>query len=150
MTKTIKQIIEDTRREREADAKRFEEHDGDLCMLCHAYGADKRNLFMSCLYDLKEVVPEFIDMSDVDKAAGNDFYRGYYLRICKSCRGALLGHLRRWAAERRNLRNTPKNHDGRVLDDHPIQNIPVRVDGAVVMMSEHEYRLYRQQLDTDQ
>jgi len=37
------------------DDKRFEEHDEALCMLCGAYGNDKRSLLISCFYDISEL-----------------------------------------------------------------------------------------------
>lgn len=89
------------------DRGRYENHDGDLCMLCGAHGSDKRNLFVSCLYAIHEVVPEAIDL----RAAGTERV-GYYLRICKSCRGRFLEGLGRWRAECIALRGTPMDHDG--------------------------------------
>jgi hypothetical protein len=96
------------------DAKRFKELDGDLCQLCNAYGADKRSLILACFYDVTEVVPEAIDLTDV---AGALKGRGYYLRLCKSCRGRLLGMLKGWRNECIALRGLPKDHDGGIEDE---------------------------------
>lgn len=130
-------LIDRVTKRREADKQRFDEIDGDHCMLCGAYGADKRNLRIDCLYDVSEVIPEAIDMFLVDKS-------GWYLRICKTCRGKLLGHLREWRDERVALRETPKDHDGYPLDDDESANIPVRVNGMIVMMTDEQYAEYRQ------
>lgn len=136
----LKDLLERVDERREHDAKRWEERDGDLCMLCHAHGADKRSLFLSCFYDVSEVVPEAIDLKGCDESV-ND--RGWYLRICKSCRGALLQRLQGWRNERVALRSLPKDHDGYILEVEEEGNIPVRIHGATVMMTEEEYRNYK-------
>ena len=130
----IRKMVNDTKRRREADAKRYAEQDTDLCMVCHAYGADKRSLHISCLYAVHEVVPEAIDLYDVP-----DKPNTYYLRICKACRGELLRHLQQWRDERAALRDEPKDHDGRVDDDDMGRCIPMRVNGATVLMTRDEY-----------
>ena len=76
----------------------------DTCMLCHAHGEDKRTLVISCFYDLTEVAEEFVPVDEVES--------GYYLRICKSCRAALLHLLRDWCNERANRRGLVLDHDG--------------------------------------
>jgi len=135
-------LMQDNKSRREHDAKRFNELDGDLCQLCHAYGADKRSLFIDCFYDIHEVVPEAIDLFAVE---GELMKRGYYLRICKACRGALLGHLQQWRQERIALRDVPKDHDGNPeeSDGDTRELIPVRINGATIMMNEYEYSEYK-------
>ena len=134
-------MMDEIEKENETDAERYRESDEGLCMLCHAYGNDKRSLFVACFYRIKEIVPEFISLSLVE----NMERRGYYLRICKTCRGRFLGHLREWAAECKSRRDIPKDHDGDDLwDRDPIQNIPVRIDGMTVMLSELEYKIYKE------
>ena len=136
----LDKMLDGIRKDQEADAKRFKESDSDLCMLCHAWGSDKRSLFVSCFYQIKEIVPEFIELSLVEGMEK----RGYYLRICKTCRGRFLGHLRDWAEECITRRDIPKDHDGYELCGYdPIQNIPVRIDGVTVMLSEVEYEIYK-------
>lgn len=101
-------LIERTQQRRNRDKERYEQHDSDLCMLCGAYGADKRSLFISCFYEVSEVVPEAIDLFEVEGMEK----RGYYLRICKTCRRHLLQHLQEWRKERVARREIPKDHDG--------------------------------------
>lgn len=138
---SLSRMIEESKARREAGAKAFAEHDKDLCMLCHAYGADKRSLFIDCFYAIYEAVPEALDISGVEPRLERG--RGYYLRLCKSCRGRLIGHLRLWREECVALRGVPKNHDGGLDDEDPEKNVPVRIDGAIVMMTEEEWRAWR-------
>ena len=140
--KTIQEMIEDIKRKRVEEAKHFEELDVKLCMLCHAYGADKRSLFIDCFYDIQEIVPEALDITDVKEPPRG----GYYLRICKNCRGNLLGRLGMWRDERIARRNLPKDHDGDQLDEDidPNKNIPVRINGTIVMMDEEGFKYYKE------
>ena len=135
----IKKMIDEVKQERKADKERYKNLDDDLCMLCHAYGTDKRSLTIDCFYQIKEVVPEAIDMHLLE----ND--KGYYLRICKSCRGELLGLLKTWRDNCISRRGIAKDHDGCpeewVTAD---ANIPVRINGAVVMMTEENYTEYKE------
>lgn len=133
--------LEDLKKQREADAEKFRTCDDDLCMICHAYGADKRSLFISMFYQLKEVAPEFIELFAVEEFKD----RGYYLRLCKSCRGAVMSALREAFNLRRRLRGTLLDHDGYRMDEEYIDgyNIPVRVDGVVVMMDQYQYEEYK-------
>ena len=121
------------------DAWRFAESDGDLCMLCGAYGTDKRSLFISCLYDVSEAVPEALNLRYVPGLEA----RGWYVRLCKSCRGSLLGQMREWRNERVALRGMVKDHDGYVEEADPERCISVRVDGMCVMMLEHVWEEWR-------
>lgn len=136
----ISEILEESNARRLADADRFASLDHDLCQLCHAYGADKRSLFISCFYAVHEVVPEAIDLGGVpDEATAR---RGYYLCICKSCRAALLSLLKMWRDERAARRGIPKDHDGADDGYEADRDIPVRVNGAVVMMTDAEYAAF--------
>jgi len=137
--KEIHDLLEQARRRNEDDAKRFEALDGDLCMACHAYGADKRSLIISCGYDVSEVIPDAIKLHSCPEKLGK---RGWYLLVCKSCRAALLGLLAEWWNERVNLREIPKDHDG-YLDSDGSACIPVRQHGAVKMMTYEEWVRYR-------
>lgn len=122
---------------RRQGADRFHNHDTDLCMLCHAYGEDKRSLFIDCFYAVDEVVPEALDIAEVEGR------QGYYLRICKSCRAALLGRLREWRDERVARRDIPKDHDGEDEDWDAEADIPVRINGAVVMLTREQFDEYQ-------
>lgn len=138
-------MIEDIQERQEKDAKRFEEHDKNLCMLCHAYGTDKRSLFVSCFYDVSEVVPEIIDLHGVEHLEAHD----YYLRICKVCRAEFLQHLQEWRNERISLRDVTKNHDGYLLENDDEDSeaiIPMRVNGITVMMTPEQAEEYRASL----
>lgn len=138
--------VEDLQAKRAADAQRWEEQDSDLCQLCHAYGADKRSLLISCFYVIKEVIPEAIDLH----AVANEHVkgRGYYLRICKSCRGRLLGMLETWRNECVALRDVPKDHDGYPDGEDTDGLIPMRVNGVTVMLTPEGYER-RQRKETE-
>ena len=136
----FEEMLDRLKIEREKDEKRFNEHDGDLCMLCYACGPDKRSLFVSCLYDIKEVVPEAVDLAFCD---GFEDRGGYYLRICKSCRGSLLGKLGEWRLERIKMRDVPKREDGEPIETDVDACIPVRVNGATVMMTEEQFEIHK-------
>ena len=135
MLESIGSIIAKEDERRKTDAIRYEELDGDLCQLCHAYGADKRSLYISCFYSIHEVIPEIIDLSMCDGVPDN----GYYLRLCKSCRGRLLDMLEKWRNECVGLRNKPKDHDGSIEEQDENANIPLRVNGRIVMVTEEEF-----------
>jgi len=135
----LQDLLTRTLERREQDAKRYRELDMDSCILCDAYGADKRSLFIDCLYDISEVIPEAIDLHGCGESLKN---RGWYLRICKSCRGALLAHLLEWRTERAALRGLPKGHDGGLLEEDEEATIPIRAHGTTVMMTEEQYEAY--------
>lgn len=120
------------------DAKRFHNLDWDLCQLCGAYGDDKRSLKIECFYDVSEVIPEAIDCRQV---GGHD---GWFLRLCKSCRGDLLGLLGDWRSNRVDLRGIPKDHDGNIYEEDESKDIPVRVNGAIKMMSLDEFEVQKE------
>lgn len=121
------------------DAVRFAESDDDLCMCCHAYGEDKRSLWIDCFYAVDEVIPEAINISGVDPSPTNH-QRGYYLRICKSCRARFLGMMDTWWKDGVARRDIPKDHDGDIeCETDPDRNIPVRIHGAVAMLTPAEW-----------
>jgi hypothetical protein len=132
--------------QREQDAATFQSCDDNLCMICNAYGTDKRSLFISSFYEMKEVAPEFLDLADVP-----DFKdRGYYLRICKSCRGEILDAIRQAINVRCELRSEPKDHDGTVDYDDGGSSIPVRINGRTVMMNVWQYEEYQARQKPDE
>lgn len=101
--------LEVTRARRAADKARFEALPPDKCMLCEVEGPDMRGLYVSCGYAVHEAVPEMIDTWLVKEPVGVPFW---YLRICKSCRGAFLQHLATWADERKQRRGLEMTTDG--------------------------------------
>ena len=129
----IESMFARVNKRRHDDARRFESLDNDLCMLCNAYGADKRSLFISCLYQINEAVPEAIDLFDTEFKD-----RGWFVRICKECRGKLLEHLRDWRNECVERQSIPKDHDGGDLWDEEA-TIAVRIAGRTVWMTEEQY-----------
>jgi len=76
----LQKLIKEVQFRRKEDAKRFEQLDEDLCMCCHAYGADKRSLWLDCFYDIKEVIPDMIEIGDVEPKP-EKHQKGYYVRI---------------------------------------------------------------------
>ena len=96
----------------ERNAKAYAEHDDRLCMLCGARGDDKRSLLISCFYNIHEVVPEAINVQGVSELNENGFKVGYYVRICKYCRGDLLDRLKAWRKESAGREAWAKDHDG--------------------------------------
>lgn len=128
---------------RKTDAERFEKLDQDECQLCYARGADKRSLIIHCLYDIQEVVPEAIDLSGVKDGIKEKMLVkcGYYLRICKACRGRLLAKLEEWRKECIAQILIPKNHDGEPTNEitPPDAYIPYRVYGRTRMVTKEEY-----------
>jgi len=137
---SISRLVREADERRQRDAQRFADIDHDLCMLCGAYGADKRSLFIDCFYAVHEVVPEAIDLYDVKPRLERG--HGYYLLICKSCRGRLLSALAAWRAECVALLGKPKDHDGYLDDCEDGKNVPVRVNGITVMMDDADYATY--------
>ena len=138
----LNRIMAESQARREKGRERWESHDPNLCMACHAYGHDKRSLFISCFYEIAEFVPEFIDLHLCPDSVKN---KGYYLRICKNCRGEFLAMLREWFAQATTRRGVAKDGDGHPDDWNTDNNIPVRVDGRIIMMNEHQYEIYKKQ-----
>lgn len=133
----LQQLLSNIDTERKADAERFKNLDQNECQLCYARGEDKRSLVINCFYNVKDVLPEAIDLSNVtvETLAG----RGYYLRICKACRGRLLAKLEEWRNECIAFIPLPKNHDGELLEEGPGAYIPFRVHGRTRMVTKEEF-----------
>ena len=103
------ETVEAIDQRRALDAKRFAEHDPNLCMICGDQDLDRRSLFLDCFYNIKEAVPEAIDLADCSAEVNT---RGFYLRICKDCRSELLQHLRDWRNESFGIRcQPPTSHE---------------------------------------
>ncbi len=110
------------------------------CAICDAEGPDMRFLKMRCFYAIDELVPEM----QID--ANRKFFECW---ICKACRGSLLDKMKEWRDERVKLRDVPKDSDGHVKDDmaDPTRNIPVRINGRIVMMNVAEFRKHQGLID---
>lgn len=132
-------MFKDMESRRISDAKKFAESDKDLCMCCHAYGEDKRSLWIDCFYAVNEVIPEAIELSTHIDPQPENHTRGYYLRICKNCRARLLGMLGTWWQEGVARRELEKDHDGNVEETDPDRNIAVRENGIVKMITREEW-----------
>ena len=122
----------DRRKKRVADdAIRYKNLDLDECMLCHAHGEDMRSFFFSCVWDFGKSMEEPIDTGEI-----NDLkFNGYYLRICKSCRSELIGHIQQWRDDMVSRRGLPKDEDGNLEEFNPETDIPIRVNGAIRMIT---------------
>lgn len=92
------------------DAKAYAELDPDSCQICGAYGDDKRTFLLRCMYDMKEIAPEFLSMRAVPEF--KDRPDLFYLRVCKSCRGEILDAMYKAINRRRELRGRKLDHDG--------------------------------------
>lgn len=132
--------IEQQAAKRKADAERYAALDEDECQLCGAHGEDKRSFIASCFYDMQEVVPEFISLREVE---GTLQGRGFYLRLCKDCRGKMLSALKEWADKCRAKRGQPMDHDGHLEDNREDAIVPVRINGAIVMLTPEEFEQRR-------
>ena len=107
-------LPEKTKKRRQRDKGLFESLDPDACQICGAHGADKRSLFVDCLLELSEAIPEALDIREV----GIDSHKsGYYLRICKSCRASFIRHMQAWRSERVTLRTCVLDHDGCEIEE---------------------------------
>lgn len=104
---SLTKLLEATKKERLEDEKRWESLDIDTCMVCGAKGQERRILFVSCLYNLKEVSPLFIDLYDTQQRE-----KGFGLRICKGCRVTFLALLGAWIEKKGRLVDPHLDDDG--------------------------------------
>lgn len=130
----LREMVEANDIRYEADAKRWAKIDRDLCMLCGAHGADKRSLFVNCMYAVYEVVPEAIDLHNVSVSQG-----GFYLLICKNCRADFLNMLGEWRDRRVARRGTPMDHDGSdMIDSDGL--VAVRRHGETIWITKEQWQ----------
>ena len=130
----LKRMLDERDKRLEEDQRRFEEVEQDKCMACGAEGPDKRSLYVSCFYDMKEAIPDFIAL----KMDGKHFF---YLRICKACRAALLQMFEDWWKDCVLRGGLDLDEDG-VPIPHEDSNadIPVRIYGSCVWVTEEEWK----------
>lgn len=100
----------------------------EQCQVCEALGDDRRTLVISCGYDLHEVSKKFARTPD-------DRHAQFMLLVCKDCRGDFLGVLRRWVAKEFILKQ----------EESSDRNIPLRVDGRIIMLTKAEWDAYTTQ-----
>lgn len=131
---------------REEDALRFRDLPEDTCQLCQIAGPDKRSLFIDCWYAIHEAVPEAIDLSRVDPKPERG--QGYYLLLCKGCRGRLLTKLAEWREECLGLRGQELDEDGNLLPGEG-EVVPVRIHGAIRHMTPEVYARWRAEKDLE-
>lgn len=94
-----------------------------LCPICGDEGPDHRTVAIDCMYDLSEA-----GLDELPRTAGAP--RRFGARVCKGCRGDLIGALRVW-------------RQGGMRQEVEVGTIPVRMDGATRMVTRAEYeRLY--------
>ena len=105
-------MFEEVTTRRLEDAERFKNLNQEECMLCYAKGGDMRSFIVSALYNIGEIIREAIDLHDVE---GSLKEKGWYLRTCKSCRGALLTALGKAADECREKQNWEVDSDGAII-----------------------------------
>ena len=140
-----KKIIDEGHVKNKKDARAYEKADDDLCMLCGAKGQDKRTLLMRCFYEIREMVPEALNLAEVKEYKDKDMDSFYFLRICKCCRAKFLGHIKDWREETVALRGKMKDYDGYIDEDDreedPERNIPIRENGIIKMINIEEWNL---------
>lgn len=91
---------------------------------------DLRTVMIGCLYDLTEAGLPKLSLGAVPLDSPDSQPRPLYgLRVCKDCRGDLIGLLRTW---RNGAFHTPE-------EDDPERNVPYREDGRTVMLTLEEF-----------
>lgn len=116
------------------------------CALCKtedpAGGGDLRTLRIGCTYNLNEVSDLFVKQAAIivhPVAEGSVPPQNLYcMRICKDCRGDFMALLRQFIATQL---ETAVSRE--VEELNPERNIPVRVDGRTMMLTEAEWLTYR-------
>ena len=96
----------------------------EKCIRCREVHPDHRTIRISCLYQLDELPIPF--RLEEDENANGRYT--YCITVCKACRATFMDMLVNW------WQVVEKRHDGVVRD------IPVRIHGHTVMLSEKEYR----------
>lgn len=106
----------------------------ELCQICGREGEDRRTLRLRYFYDLSEIPDKFTKEEVIIKFAdGNEVKDTLWsVRTCKDCRGDFLGVLRKWTSGEFVVKT----------DDDPNCNIPVRVNGRVVMMTTKQWEAH--------
>ena len=110
----------------------------ELCQICNQEGEDRRTLRLQYFYDLSEMSDKFEkEEVTIRFADGHEVKNVFWsIRTCKDCRGNFLGTLRRWTS----------GEFVTATEDNPERNIPVRVDGRVVMMTTEEWQAHTARL----
>jgi hypothetical protein len=153
------------------DNKGRAESSGDKCVRCGEVDLDRRTLWMACFYEMNELGIPFEQVNVVGQRAkivrseatslafeepsGQTRSHPFYtLRVCKECRGEWMAAIRAWyrgGAEARG--ECHRAHEDCAQDqglaeacrktDDEVRDIPVRMNGATVMMTRAEYEAWR-------
>ena len=104
------------------------------CQICGQEGEDRRTLRLRYLYDFSEISDKFTSEEvTINFADGNEVRETVWsVRTCKDCRGDFLGILRRWTS----------GEFVTQTEDDPDRDIPVRVDGRLIMMTTEEWEAH--------
>jgi len=135
---------EEAQTRREIAAERFAEHNRQSCMMCGAVGEDMRTIVVSSGWEMSALVEELIDLAEVDSPLQG---RGYYCRVCKSCRGDYLRSMKFWAQACRRKRGKALTNDGAVISGAQVGpgtefSVPVLQGGFVTWLREDDYEKY--------
>lgn len=112
----------------------------DTCALCATTeyeSGDLRTLRIGCFYDLTEVSDKFTPVAATIEGVDRP-QNLYSMRICKDCRGDFMGLLRQFIDTQMST-----VVDREVDDLNPERNIPIRVDGRTMMVTEGEWESFR-------
>ena len=110
----------------------------ETCQICNQEGQGLRRLYLQYLYDLSEISDKLKKEEVTVRFADGHEVKNVFWTICtcKECRGDFLEILRHW---------TSGEFVTQTKDD-PERNIPVRVDGRVVMMNTEEWQAHTSSL----
>jgi hypothetical protein len=125
------------------DRKRLEAKETimELCQICNQEGEDRRTLHLQYFYDMSEISDKLVkEEVTIRFADGHEVKNVFWtIRTCKDCRGHFLDVVRRWTS----------GEFVTQTEDDPERNIPVRVDGRVVMMTTEEWQSHTASLDDE-
>ena len=110
----------------------------ELCQICNQEGEDRRTLRLEYFYDLSEISDKLKKAEVTIRFADGHEVKDvlWTIRTCKDCRGDFLGILRRWTNGEFITQTRGRSE----------RNIPVRVDGRVIMMTAEEWQAHTARL----
>lgn len=92
--------------ERTAQMKKY-------CRLCNMNSPDMRLLQVDCCVDMTRVIPEFVPVGPSDSANTPQVLTGYGMEVCRTCRECFLTAMKKFADERRKMRDFPIHKNDR-------------------------------------